>query len=69
LAYINYLNSHKLFTKAAAVYAKAQQDVQNKESFEHKYQQQKNSQSTAERSVLGDQIDSESDTEMITTSE
>jgi hypothetical protein len=69
LAYIAYLNSNKLFSKATDVYAKAQQDVLNKELFEQQYQQYKDGKSDADRAVLGDQTNDESDTDMITTSE
>ncbi|GAB5585659.1 U3 snoRNP protein [Umbelopsis nana] len=71
LAYIAYLNSHKMASKAASVYAKAQQEVRNRELFEQQYQQYKDGKPATNRAVLGDQRngESESDTEIITTSE
>ena len=69
LAYIAYLNSHKLFSKATAIYAKAQQEVRNRELFEQEYQKYKDGKSTEQRTVLGEPSNDDDDTDMITTSE
>ncbi|CAO3681564.1 unnamed protein product [Umbelopsis ramanniana] len=69
LAYIAYLNSQKLFSKATAIYAKAQQEVRNRELFEQEYQKYKDGKSTEQRTVLGESSNDDDDTDMITTSE
>ncbi|KAH8555222.1 U3 small nucleolar RNA-associated protein 6-domain-containing protein [Umbelopsis sp. PMI_123] len=67
LAYIAYLNSQKLFSKAMAIYAKAQQEVRNRELFEQEYQKYKDGKSSEKRPVLGETSNNDSDTDMITT--
>jgi hypothetical protein len=50
-----------------AIYAKAQQEVRNRELFEQEYQKYKDGKSSEKRPVLGETSNNDSDTDMITT--